>query len=83
MQIFRRFQQLIRSDAFTALGPSGKGVLGISAGLAVYPYEATDMAGLVKEADKKLMVGAKQSGKNTLYIVGDDDVPFPPGGGKL
>ena len=76
VQIFRRFQQLVNSDAFTALGTTGKGFLGISAGLAVYPYEAHDVNGLIKEADKKLMFGAKQSGKNTLTIVGGDE-PTP------
>ncbi len=73
VQIFHRFQQLVNSDAFTALGSTGKGFLGISAGLAVYPYEAQDANGLVKEADKKLMFGAKQSGKNRLTIVGGGD----------
>ncbi len=79
VQIFRRFQQLIASPAFTALGSTGKGLLGISAGLAVYPYEAIDAAGLIQEADKKLMFGAKQMGKNTLYIVGTDEPTAPPG----
>jgi two-component system cell cycle response regulator len=73
VQIFRRFQQMVNSDAFTALGSTGKGFLGISAGLAVYPYEAQDANGLIKEADKKLMFGAKQSGKNRLTIVGGGD----------
>jgi two-component system cell cycle response regulator len=77
VQVFRRFQQLVNSDAFTALGSTGKGFLGISAGLAVYPYEAQDANGLIKEADKKLMFGAKQSGKNRLTIVGGGDERAP------
>jgi GGDEF domain-containing protein len=78
VQIFRRFQQMVNSDAFTALGNTGKGFLGISAGLAVYPYEAQDANGLIKEADKKLMFGAKQSGKNRLTIVGGGDETARP-----
>ena len=81
-QVFRRFKQMLASDEFTALGAHGKGLLGISAGLAVYPYEAQDAARLIQEADRKLMFGAKQSGKNTLYIVGNEDSPFPPEGPK-
>ena len=73
---------MIASDAFTALGASGKGLLGISAGLAVYPYEAPDVATLIREADRKLMFGAKQAGKNTLFIVGTDDPTFPPNEAK-
>ena len=39
-EIFKRFQRLIASEDFSMLGTSGKGVLGVSAGLAVFPYEA-------------------------------------------
>jgi GGDEF domain-containing protein len=69
---------MIASDEFTALGKSGKGVLGISAGLAVYPYEATDAATLIQEADRALMQGAKKrTGKNTIFIVGSDNLQKP------
>ena len=73
VQIFTRFQRLIATEEFPVLGPSGKGVLGISAGMAVFPYEAFDVPGLIKEADRRLMQLAKKNGKNTLYIVGTDD----------
>jgi GGDEF domain-containing protein/DNA-binding response OmpR family regulator len=80
-QIFQRFKAMIASDQFTALGPSGKGVLGISAGLVVYPYDAPDAASLIREADRALMMGAKKrTGKDSLYIVGTDDPTFPPPG---
>ena len=82
-QIFRRFKSMLATAEFTALGQSGKGVLGVSAGLAVYPYDANDTAGLIEEADRALMLGAKkQSGKNAIYIVGTNDPTFPPGGPK-
>ena len=45
--------------------------IGISAGLAVYPYEAHDMPTLIAEADKALMQGSKRHGKNRLSLVGN------------
>jgi two-component system, cell cycle response regulator len=73
-QIFERFKQKIASTEFPSLGSTGKGALGISGGLAVFPYDAADAQGLIKEADRRLMHGAKrQNGKNTLYIVGPDE----------
>jgi two-component system cell cycle response regulator len=72
IQIFKRFQKLIATEEFPVLGQTGKGVLGISAGMAVFPYEGFDVAGLIKEADRRLMQLAKKCGKNTLYIVGTD-----------
>ena len=80
VQIFKRFQRLIATEEFPVLGQSGHGVLGISAGMAVFPYEAFDVAGLIKEADRRLMQLAKKNGKNTLYIVGTDDPATPPRG---
>jgi two-component system, cell cycle response regulator len=82
-EIFKRFQRLIASEDFPMLGLSGKGVLGVSAGLAVFPYEANDVEGLLTEADRRLVHGAKKSGKNTLFIVGTDDPTLPPGEAKL
>jgi GGDEF domain-containing protein len=77
-EIFKRFQRLIASEDFPMLGQSGKGVLGVSAGLAVFPYEAHDVESLTAEADRRLVHGAKKSGKNTLFIVGSDDPTLPP-----
>ena len=73
-QIYERFKQKLAGTDFPLLGSSGRGALGISGGLAVYPYDATDAAGLIQEADRRLMQGAKkQNGKNTLYIVGPEE----------
>ena len=74
-QVFDRFKRLLADEKFPVLGPSGQGTLGISAGMAVYPYEAQDAAGLIREADNRLMHGAKKRGKNTLVIVGEDTAP--------
>ncbi|QOV88923.1 sensor domain-containing diguanylate cyclase [Humisphaera borealis] len=71
VQVFERFKRLIQSDEFTALGQHGRGKLGISAGLAVYPYEGHDVPTLIAEADKALMQGAKKHGKNRLSLVGN------------
>ena len=79
-EIFKRFQRLIASEDFPMLGQSGKGVLGVSAGLAVFPYEANDVETLMAEADRRLVHGAKRNGKNTLFIVGTDDPTLPPEG---
>ena len=81
-EIFKRFQRLIASEDFPMLGQSGKGVLGVSAGLSVFPYEAHDMESLIAEADRRLMHGAKKSGKNRLFIVGTDDPTQPPSEAK-
>ena len=73
LQIFERFRGLISSEEFPLLGQTGKGVLTVSAGLAVFPYEASNADDLVNEADRALMQGAKRNGKNSIYIVGTDD----------
>jgi two-component system cell cycle response regulator len=77
LQIFERFRGLISSEEFPLLGQTGKGVLTVSAGLAVFPYEATNATDLIKEADRRLMLGAKRSGKNSVFIVGTDDPTAP------
>jgi GGDEF domain-containing protein len=81
-QVFHRFKRMIEDEKFPVLGTSGKGVLGISAGMAVYPYDAQDAAGLIQEADNRLMHGAKKRGKNSLVIVGTDAPIFPPSEAK-
>ncbi|HEX5241662.1 MAG TPA: GGDEF domain-containing protein [Tepidisphaeraceae bacterium] len=78
LQIFERFKRLAASADFSGLGTSGRGRLSVSGGLAVFPYDATDVAGLIKAADEYLMFHAKQAGKNSIYLVnGDDAGPTP------
>ena len=54
------------------LGTSGKGTLTISGGLAVFPYDATTAEGLLEAADRELVFKAKKSGKNTIFLVGEE-----------
>ncbi|MDB5302678.1 MAG: hypothetical protein JWM97_227 [Phycisphaerales bacterium] len=78
LQIFERFKKLIASSDFSGLGQSGVGRLSVSGGLAVFPYDAQDVNELIKAADDCLMFGAKQSGKNTIYLVDGDEPNTPP-----
>ena len=71
-QMFQRFQRLLASPDFSILGATGKGTLTISGAMAVYPYDAQDVAGLIEAADRELMFSAKASGKNCLKLVGED-----------
>ena len=63
---------------FAVLGATGQGRLTISGAMAVYPYDAQDVAGLIQAADRELMFRAKRSGKNSIFLVGTDQPPFPP-----
>jgi GGDEF domain-containing protein len=71
-QMFHRFQRLLASPDFSILGATGKGQLDVSAAMAVYPYDAQDLNGLIEVADRELMFSAKKSGKNQLRIVGEE-----------
>jgi two-component system cell cycle response regulator len=71
VQILERFRRLLSSQSFTGLGPAGQGTLTISGGLAVYPYDANNVNDLMDAADKALMFKAKKSGKNSIFLVGE------------
>jgi len=75
MFILDRFRRLISLPDFSNLGATGKGALTISGGLAVFPYDATDVDALIDAADRALMFGAKQGGKNSIFLVGQDEQP--------
>lgn len=68
--IFERFRKLLETKDFPGLGIEGKGMLTISAGLAVFPYHAGTAEELIDLADKRLMFGAKRAGKNSIFLVG-------------
>jgi PleD family two-component response regulator len=60
------------------LGKTGQGVLTISGGLAVYPFDAQTPEALIEAADRALMFDAKKGGKNTIFLVGDEpSTPLP------
>lgn len=72
MQILERFKQNLSSQEYPFLGPHGQGSLTISGGLAVYPYDAHTVPDLIRAADEALMFGAKQSGKNSIFLIGGE-----------
>ncbi len=76
--ILERFQGLIASSEFSGLGVTGRGVLSISGGLAVYPYDAQTPEAMIEAADRALMFGAKKSGKNSIFLIGTGDNPSRP-----
>jgi GGDEF domain-containing protein len=78
LQIFDRFRKLLSTQDFDLLGKAGPGMLTISGGLAVYPYDAHDPESLIEEADRRLMFRAKRAGKDSLVLVGDAEKVKPP-----
>lgn len=76
-QILDRFRRLLLTQTFHGLGPTGKGELTISGGLAVYPFDAQDVQGLIDAADKALMFGAKRAGRNSIHLVGGAEAVTP------
>jgi two-component system, cell cycle response regulator len=75
--VLERFRRLLETSEFSGLGPTGKGTLTISGGVAVFPYHANTMEELIDLADRRLMFGAKQAGKNSIFLVGGGDTPLP------
>lgn len=75
VEILQRFQSAIANSDLGMLGVHGRGVLSISGGLAVYPYDAATPEALYDAADKALMFGAKKSGKNSIFLIGSPDAP--------
>lgn len=71
--ILERFRRSIASPEFAMLGRSGRGILTISGGLAVFPFDAATPSELLEAADRALMFGAKRSGKNSIYLVGGEN----------
>ncbi len=70
--LFQRFKTLMSTQQFPGLGATGKGVLTISGGLASFPWDGRDVAELIERADQALVKGAKQGGKDRIFLVGED-----------
>jgi two-component system cell cycle response regulator len=70
--VFQRFKRLMATQQFPGLGATGKGVLTISGGLASFPWDGRDVAELINAADQALVKGAKQGGKDRIFLVGED-----------
>lgn len=73
VQILERFRHAIATSDLKMLGSQGKGLLSISGGLAVFPFDASTPEQLYESADKALMFGAKKSGKNSIFLIGSGD----------
>jgi diguanylate cyclase (GGDEF)-like protein len=70
--VFERFRRQMATQDFPGLGAKGKGVLTISGGLASFPWDGRDVAELIEAADHALVKGAKQGGKDRIFLVGED-----------
>ncbi len=64
-----RFGAVIRGHRFLCLGSQAPGPVTISGGLACYPWDASDRAGLLKAADAALLA-AKREGKDRIALAG-------------
>ncbi len=73
VEVLNRFRRLLAAQDLPSLGATGKGVLTISGGIAVFPYDAWDVDQLFTAADNQLMQRAKKAGKNSIYLVGSEE----------
>jgi diguanylate cyclase (GGDEF)-like protein len=73
--IAARFEALIRAKRFPKLGGDAPGRLGVSGGLATYPWDGRDMHELLRVADERAM-GCKRNGKNAI-VFGDQSGELP------
>jgi diguanylate cyclase (GGDEF)-like protein len=71
-QLVDRFRKAVNSHEFKSLGPSARGTLTISGGLACFPWDGATVEQLLAAADKA-MLAAKASGKNNIYLVGGEE----------
>jgi diguanylate cyclase (GGDEF)-like protein len=67
--IAARFSALIRAKRFPKLSDAAPGRLGVSGGLATYPWDGRDMHELLRVADERAMT-CKRHGKNAI-VFGD------------
>ena len=63
--IAARFQEQVCRMKFPKLGLDAPGTLSISGGLATFPWDGTDAAGLLRHADQ-LALQSKRQGKNVI-----------------
>lgn len=76
LQILQRFRRAIAAKEFAGLGPTGRGSLTISGGLASFPWDGHNVEEMVAAADRALTFGAKRGGKNSIHLVGGDEQQF-------
>ena len=63
--VFARFQTAVGEMRLPQIGASGPGTISVSAGLATYPWDGSDLKALVHYADQ-LAMQSKRGGKNAL-----------------
>lgn len=69
LTVLDRFQTALRTQEFPLLGPTGRGRLTISGGLATFPWDGSTPEELVRRADEALLA-AKRAGKNRIQLIG-------------
>jgi diguanylate cyclase (GGDEF)-like protein len=74
--VLERFKHALHSEAFPCLGPSGRGRLTISGGLATYPWDGHTKEDLLRRADEALLA-AKRAGKNRIFLIGQANGEAP------
>jgi diguanylate cyclase (GGDEF)-like protein len=63
----KRFKEQVANACFPKLGSEATGILSISGGLASFPWDSTDIDGLLGKADQRLLQ-SKRHGKNSITI---------------
>jgi diguanylate cyclase (GGDEF)-like protein len=69
-----RFRRAVENHQLASLGPAASGTLTISGGLASFPENGRNCLDLLRSADRALRK-AKESGKNSIHLVGQDAPP--------
>lgn len=67
----RRFREQVSNARFPKLGEEATGSLSISGGLATFPWDASDVDGILEKADQRLYK-SKRLGKNSITIGRDE-----------
>ena len=67
----KRFREQVSQARFPKLGVDATGVLSISGGLATFPWDSSDIEGLLEKADQRLLQ-SKRQGKNYITIGRDE-----------
>ncbi len=72
--VFARFQTAVREMRLPQIGASGPSTISVSAGLATYPWDGSDLKALVHYADQ-LAIQSKRGGKNVLTLGPNSGTP--------
>ncbi|MBT4529764.1 MAG: GGDEF domain-containing protein [Phycisphaerae bacterium] len=67
----KRFREQVANARFPKLGDEATGCLSISGGLATYPWDSSEIDGILEKADQRLLK-SKRLGKNSITIGKDE-----------